>query len=454
MPGFVQKRADVPQSPLSTRRVSYKGAMSGEHAGKTFYITALGCRTNQYEAAAISSQLQGLGYVPVQGHEHADLCIVNTCAVTANAEASSRRAIRALAKQHPNARVVVTGCLAVKNPEALRKIDGVSEVFPEQKREQLVEWLFPGQPVPPFAISQFSGHTRAFVKIQDGCDHFCSYCTVPLLRGRSRSRSLPEIIEEVQRLVCSGHKEIVCTGIDIGAYAWKGTSLADLVRAIDTIPGVCRLRLSSINPDEVDEALTEAILRGRSTCPSMHLVLQSGSDALLSSMRRRYTSGLFLEKALRMVQARPDFSFSTDVIVGYPGETEEDVEATICVLSQIPCVKTHIFPFSARPKTAATYLPQKVPQSVIKDRKARVAASAEGVAASLKQRYIGQTIEILTENTVLDQASGRGTMMYGMTANAIPVFVPSEGLFPNMLCTVQLVGRLGDGLEGKKVAQC
>src|SRR5579872_2718778 len=330
---------------------------------KKFKIVTLGCRTNQYESQAYADQLRRMGYAEAQADEEATLCIVNTCTVTESADSSSRHQIRHLAKQHPHAQLVVTGCLAERLPEEIAKISGVTQIVPNQKKEELLSLVFPDEEIPEFTIEQFAAHTRAFVKVQDGCNSFCTYCIIPYVRGRSRSRSVPEIVREIETLVANGYKEVVLTGINIGdfdgnpAEGETPTRLADLVRTADKIPGLERIRISSIDPDEVDEDLTDAVLNGQKTCPSLHLVLQSGSNVILKRMNRKYTRHIFLDTVERLRKAQPDFTFTTDLIVGFPGETEADFEESLEVMRAVKFAKVHMFPYSERKRTRAAQFP-------------------------------------------------------------------------------------------------
>ncbi len=359
-----------------------------EKSQRRYVVATIGCRTNQYEAEAFKHQLESLGFAPAREEERADLCIIHTCAVTEHAEGSSRHAIRSLISRHPGSRVVVTGCLAKKSAGTLRSIEGVTDVVHDGDVETVIQTLFPQEPIAPFLITRFDDHTRAFVKVQDGCNHFCAYCTVPYLRGRSRSRPLPAIIEEVRGLARGGYQEIVLTGVNLGDYVDGDLSLAHLVRSIDAIPEVSRLRLSSINPNEVDEALVEALASGRATCPSLHLVAQSGSTSVLRRMGRLYTKEQYLQTVEKIRSRCPDWTFTTDIIVGFPGETEEEFADTLDLIQQVRFAKVHMFPYSARPKTKAVRLPDPVSVDVIKDRKSKVQSLSESVAKDLRQSFV------------------------------------------------------------------
>ena len=416
---------------------------------KKFKVVTLGCRTNQYESQVYADQLCKLGYLPAEEGEEAELCIVNTCTVTESADSSSRHQIRGLARRHPGARVIVTGCLAERKPEELKQLPGVDLIVSNKNKEHLLSLVLPDEEIPEFKIDRFEAHTRAFVKVQDGCDSFCTYCILPYVRGRSRSRRLEEILEEVKGLVSNGYKEVVLTGINVGDFDGapqeeeKPVQLADLVRAVDRIEGIKRVRVSSIDPDEVDDDLADAILNGKNTCPSMHVVLQSGSNVILKRMNRKYTREIFLETVERLKAARPDFTFTTDVIVGFPGESERDFEDTIDVMQKVHFAKVHMFPFSVRERTRAALYPNKIPAEVIQERKQRLLRVAERHAFALRAAYIGQKRSVLFER---DEQNVGG---FGHTDNFLPVLVNDQHIKANDLFEVELISNQPDGLLGR-----
>lgn len=416
---------------------------------KTFSIHALGCRTNQYEAEAIKSQLRELGMHTAEGKECADICIVNTCTVTDGADASSRHAIREMRRSHPHAKIVVTGCMAEKGREALLQIDPCLMVISNQDKEDLVASLFPEEGAPEYRITQFEGHTRAFVKVQDGCNSFCSYCVIPYVRGRSRSRPVEAIVREVEGLIASGYKEIVLTGINLGDFCLPDgkRGLGTLVRAVDSLSGLHRLRLSSIDPNDVDEDLFEACVYGRHTCPSMHIVLQSGSNVILKRMNRTYSRYQFLDTVRRFKEARSDFTFTTDVIVGFPQETESDFQETLDMVRSIQFAKVHIFPYSDRPRTKASFMPNKVPSEEIKRRRELLFEVSKKEAFSLRERFVGKNLTILTE-----RSDGReGTC--GHTEHFLEVFVPGCERAANECMKVAIIGNSMEGLIGQCLDQ-
>jgi len=364
---------------------------------KKFKIVTLGCRTNQYESQGYADQLRAMGYEPASDSEAADVCIVNTCTVTESADSSSRLKIRQLVRDNPEAKIAVTGCMAESAPNVITTLGENIHLVPNKIKEQLIEQLFPDEVEwPEFRIQAFDGHTRAFVKVQDGCNSFCTYCIIPYVRGRSRSRPIAEVVAEVEGLVANGYKEVVITGINVGDFD-NGGRLVDLVRAVDSVEGLKRLRISSIDPDEVDEQLQEAVLNGKHTCPSMHIVLQAGSNVTLKRMNRKYTKQVFLDTVERLKRAKPDFTVTTDVIVGFPGETEADFEETLDVVRAVKFAKIHVFPYSIRARTRAALYPNQVPKPVIEERKQRLLRLAEKTAFELRAEYVGRTAEVLLE---------------------------------------------------------
>jgi threonylcarbamoyladenosine tRNA methylthiotransferase MtaB len=422
-----------------------------EENKKKFKIATLGCRTNQYETQAYTDQLLEMGYSKAEENEAADLCIVNTCTVTESADSHSRHEIRRLAKQNPASKLVVTGCFAESQPDVVKQIPGVTHLVSNKNKENLLSMVLVDEEIPEFSIKHFEAHTRAFVKVQDGCDSYCTYCVIPYVRGRSRSRSISDILLEVESLITHGFQEIVLTGINIGDFDGNTGDedakicLADLVRAVDKIPGLERLRVSSIDPDEVDDNLMDAILNGRKTCHSMHVVLQSGSNVILKKMNRKYTRQIFLETIERLRNADPHFTFTTDIIVGFPGETEADFADTLEVMHEVQFAKVHMFPYSERPKTRAALYPNKVPPDIIKMRKQQVLRLSEKVAYDLRQKFIGKRLPVLTES--LDAT--RPNEIFGHTDNFLSVWVQDSRHSPNEIVFVELFENTSSGLLGR-----
>lgn len=427
-----------------------------EEKNKKFKIVTLGCRTNQYESQAYQDQLQALGYSAAAEGEAAEICIVNTCTVTESADSSSRHEIRQLARKHPNSKLVVTGCFAERQPTLVEQLEGVTHVVANRDKEVLLSKVFPDIELPEFSIKRFESHTRAFVKVQDGCNSFCTYCIIPYVRGRSRSRTLDEIVHEVEELVSNGFKEVVLTGINIGDFDGNrpegepADRLAELVRAVDQVPGLERLRISSIDPDEVDDDLLNTVIHGKTTCKSMHIVLQAGSNVVLKRMNRKYTRQIFMDTVDRLRNACPDFTFTTDIIVGFPGETESDFEDTLAIMREVKFAKVHMFPYSERPRTRAALMPNKVPSDVIKARKQAVLQLSEQIAYELRDQYVGREMTILTESEDKD----RPGEISGHTDNFLMVWVPNAGYQSNQILNVKLLANTPAGLIGSVIESC
>lgn len=422
------------------------------HSKKTFKIVTLGCRTNQYESQAYQNQLEAMGYTLSEGAEHPDICIVNTCTVTESADTTSRYQIRQLSRKFPDSKIVVTGCSADHQPEAFASMPGVSEVVRNSDKHNLLKKVFPkDENLPEFSIKRFDAHTRAFVKVQDGCNSFCTYCIIPYVRGRSRSRTMADILQECRELISNGYKEIVLTGINIGDFdGGSSDTLADLVRAVDVLPGLERLRISSIDPDEVDDDLLDAVINGKTTCHSMHIVLQAGSNVVLKRMNRKYTRQMFFDTVERLKNASSRFTFTTDVIVGFPGETERDHLDTLDAMREVQFAKVHMFPYSDRPKTKASTMPNKVSSDVVNRRKQEVMRLSEKISYDLREKYVGQKMHVLLERG----DSERQGEICGHTDNFLMVWVPSDGLSSNQIVEVELLENTPQGLIGQVVESC
>lgn len=411
---------------------------------KKYKIVTLGCRTNQYESQAYVDQLKALGYVEASDGKQADICIVNTCTVTSSADKRSLYQIRKLIRQHSPEKCIVTGCMAERFKESIQSIQGVTDVISNQHKETLLERVFPEEKWPEFKIEHFEAHTRAFVKIQDGCNSYCSYCVIPFVRGRSRSKTVKQILSEIEKLIENGYKEIVLTGINIGDFDGGDPThpvrLSTLVRLVDQMPGLERLRISSIDPDEVDDDLLEAVTKGKKTCQSMHIVLQAGSNRILKRMRRKYTRQDFIAATKELLAASPHFTFTTDVIVGFPGESDQDFQETVNLIEELRFAKVHMFPYSDRPKTRASRMADKVAPDLINTRRQILLKVAEETAFSLREGYVGQTFDILLESKHM-----------GHTEHFFPVILDGKEGRPNEIFSVECLSNGPDGFIGKKV---
>jgi threonylcarbamoyladenosine tRNA methylthiotransferase MtaB len=413
---------------------------------KNFKLATLGCRTNQYETNAFKRQLEGLGLKSNDEDSLADICIINTCTVTENAHKESRHAVKKMAQNNPNAKIIVTGCAAEKDPESFLNIAGVMFVGGNKDKENVLANFFPKENLPEFIINHFEAHTRSFVKVQDGCNSFCTYCIIPYVRGRSKSRSIQDVVKEVEGLIENGFKEVVLTGINIGDFDGGDGSvkLKDLVNAVDQIEGLKRLRISSIDPDEVDDELIDCILNGKNTCKSMHIVLQSGSNVILKKMNRKYTRQMFLQSIKNLKERCPDFTFTTDVIVGFPQETDKDFEETLEVVKEVNFAKVHVFPYSPRERTRAFSYPDKVSPEVIKERKMEIIKLSEENAFNLRQLWVGRKVSVLLEARDENKIKGH-------TDNFLEVIIEDTALQPNTIVDVILVENRSDALIGKVV---
>jgi threonylcarbamoyladenosine tRNA methylthiotransferase MtaB len=367
----------------------------------------LGCKVNQYETEFVREGLHTIGYRDAADDTPADLCIVNTCTVTAEGDAKSRQLIRRLARDNPAANIVVMGCYATRAPEEVAALPNVSEVLTDKR--QLTDLLGRfGVTDAPTGISGFGSRQRAYVKVQDGCLLRCSFCIIPHVRPQLTSRPLSHLVAEIERLVAHGHREVVLTGIHLGHYGvdWnrslpkpQWTRLSHLLERIVALPGDFRVRLSSIEATEVTRELIAVMAQHpERICPHLHLSMQSGSDGVLRRMRRRWGSRRFVDRCRLVQQQLPCPAITTDVIVGFPGETEQEFAETLQVCRQVGFSKIHIFPFSARRGTPAADMPGQIPKK-IKQRRGRRLARLE---IELRDAYLrqleGQSLRVLVEH--------------------------------------------------------
>jgi threonylcarbamoyladenosine tRNA methylthiotransferase MtaB len=396
----------------------------------TCRLVTLGCKVNQYETQLVKEALQRHGYREAAADEPAALCVVNTCTVTGEADSKARQSIRQLAKRNPGAQTVVFGCYAAREPETLEKLPGVVAVVPDNRelpdvfqRFGVYDW--------PTGISRFDGHRRAFVKVQDGCILNCTYCIIPQVRPGLRSRTPGEIVDEVRRLVDRGYREIILTGIHLGHFGVETTRgrsgkvpyrLWHLIRDLDRIEGDWRLRLSSLEAAEVGSDFLAAIRDCARLCPHFHLCLQSGSDAVLTRMRRRYRAGRFLEKLDRIRHVFDEPAFSTDVIVGFPGETEADFRQTLSACEWAGFMKIHVFPYSARRGTPASGFADQIAPDDKKDRTRRLAELERILARRYYHALSGKRLRVLVEAS---PASRPGDML-GTACRYVPVEFPGS----------------------------
>jgi len=436
----------------------------------TCALITLGCKVNQYDTQAVREALARLGFEEVGAAEPADLYIVNTCCVTRESHRKSLRHVRRIARERPTAALIVTGCSVEADAEAFRAIPGVCCVAGNDAKPFLAHLAAraleegraaasaepaaaeaqPGARERWPAISFFAGHTRAFVKIEDGCNDFCSYCIVPYVRGRVRSRPPDEVVEEVRRLVDNGYLELVLTGIHLGAYGQdrgEARALLSLLERLVETPGLRRLRLSSLELREVSDELIRLAASSALLCPHFHIPLQSGDDDVLRAMNRHYTAAGFLAR-VEAIRARIDEpAVTTDVIVGFPGETHGQFRRTVELARRAGFSRIHVFPYSDREGTAAARLEGKLPKETIDARREGMLAVARELAEAYHQRFVGRTVEALVE-TRRDSRTG---LLCGYTERYVRVFFEGPDELAGSLANVEVQEATPRGVRGKTV---
>ena len=397
---------------------------------RTCRLVTLGCKVNQYETQLVKETLLQNGFREAEDDEAADLCVVNTCTVTGEADSKGRQLIRQLARKNPGTRTVVMGCYATRDPQAVADLPSVFEIV-RDKRELPDVFDRLGIVDMPAGISQFDGRRRAYVKVQDGCILRCTYCIIPSVRPGLQSRSPQDIEDEVRRLIDNGYREIVLTGIHVGHYGvdtTRGRSglppfrLWHLFERLDRIPGDWRMRLSSIEAVEVNDEFITAAANCEHLCPQFHPALQSGSEAVLRRMRRRYSVARFLEKVQQMRETLDNPAFTTDVIVGFPGETDAEFEETLDTCRQAAFMKVHVFPFSPRKGTPAADFPDQVHPEVRKERVRILGELERDLAEDFYRSLVGTDVEVLVER----KAADRPGWLRGTDRRYAPVELPGS----------------------------
>ena len=420
----------------------------------------IGCRLNQSETAILVDRLKTMGYERVEFGQPTDLLVLNTCSVTEGAEVDCRRAIRRTLRHSPQAFVAVTGCYAQTGAQAIQHIPGVDLVLGNQFKMKLPEYVHPDnlrkstyhpsivhsgamdrEDFVQDGIGDYAS-TRANLKIQDGCNFMCSFCLIPFARGRERSRRIDDAVREAEQLVARGHKEIVLTGVNIGQFSNDGFGILDLVQRLETIPNLARIRISSIEPTTIPEALLEYMASSSKLCRYLHVPLQSGDDEILQAMNRRYTVREYLDWVQHAARIIPDVCIGTDLMVGFPGETERQFANTYAVVSDLPLAYFHVFSFSARPGTPAKRMDQHVASHTIKSRSKVLAALSRAKRMAFYQRFMDHRVSVLFESS---ESEGWWT---GLTDNYIRVRVPSPTALDNTIHMVQLTGGIGEAALG------
>lgn len=409
---------------------------------KTAVFYTLGCKLNFSETSTFGKMLHELGVRTVQKGERADICLINTCSVTEVADQKCRQMIRRMVRENPGAFVVVTGCYAQLETEEVAGIGGVSLVLGSNEKANLVQFLSEAwsrretgtvqnvvkayrqktKDIKTFAPSCSRGNrTRFFLKVQDGCDYFCTYCTIPYARGFSRNPTIASLVKQAEEAAQEGGKEIVLTGVNIGDFGkTTGERFIDLVKALDKVEGISRYRISSLEPDLLTDELIDYCAESRAFMPHFHIPLQSGSDAVLKLMHRHYDAQLFSDKIHMIKKSMPDAFIGVDVMVGCRGETPECFEETFCFLKELDVTQLHVFPYSERPGTAALKIPYVVSEQDKKQRSKRLLELSDQKTEAFYRNYIGREAEVLFEN------APRGRAMHGFTRNYIRVELPAQ----------------------------
>lgn len=387
-----------------------------------FIINTLGCKVNTYESNVMRDLLLNAGYKEAQENEKADIAIINTCTVTNTADSKSLKVIRHTIKENPNAIVIVTGCFSQINPDKLKDLEGVSIVLGNHDKSKIIEYLdkykeekkqisniykMDEVPFETMKLNNFN-KTRAFVKIEDGCENFCSYCIIPYTRGKVRSKKVNDVLEEVTALVNNGHHEIVLTGIHTGHYGadLENADFSDLLELICKIEGLERLRISSIEITELNDKFLNVLSKNPIIVDHMHIPLQSGCNKTLKDMNRKYDVNYFLNKIETIRKIRPDISITTDFIVGFPGETEEDFNETIETIKKVSFSKIHVFPFSVRKGTVAEKMDNQIPENIKKERVKKIIELSKELEIKYMEKFIGKEVLFIPETKREDYIIG------------------------------------------------
>jgi threonylcarbamoyladenosine tRNA methylthiotransferase MtaB len=405
-------------------------------------LETVGCKLNQAESQLFARQFAEAGYRLVAAGNGADVYILNTCTVTHVADGKCRRLLNQARRRNPDALVVAVGCYVERARQDLARMDGVDLVLDNSQKMNLVPLLeesgYLSRPSAGAASAHADFRTRAFVRVQDGCNNFCSYCIVPLVRGRERRVPVDQVLAEVKQRVADGDKEVVLTGTEIGSYSDEGIGLEGLLKRILEETEIARLRLSSLQPQEISAELV-GLWHDERLCRHFHLSLQSGSDAVLGRMKRRYTTADYQRAVSLIRDVVPEAAITTDIIVGFPGETEEEFRESLNFSRRTKFARIHVFPYSPRQGTEAASMPNQIADKVKKQRSQEMLALAEESARNFRQKFLGRTM------TVLWEKQSRGSVWSGYTDNYIKVYTKSRENLANKLVPVKLESIWKDG---------
>ena len=449
--------------------MTFAPAAPGARPLATVSIATLGCRLNQVESQEMFALLEAHGFRGAAAGEGADVNVVNTCTVTGRADFSDRQAIRRIRREQPETLLVVTGCFAQTDPDAVAAIPGVDLVVGNQEKYQLPELIRPllearaprgarppirvapiaaARSVPIAPFSRVAGRSRAFVKVQDGCQHRCAFCIVPAARGASRSQEPAAVIEQVRALAAAGYRDVTLTGVDLGHYGWDlvpRTTLAGLVTRLADTPGLTWLRLSSILPAYMTDALIDAIAGSPVVAPHLHVPLQSGSDRVLRLMRRPYNARMYRRLVERLAARIPGLGLGTDLIAGHPGESPEDFAETLMLVRELPLSTLHVFSYSDRRGTEAVRLPGRVPERVIGERSRALRALGREKSLAFRRALVGQVRSALVLETP-DRATG---LSAGLTAPYVEVLFEGGAELARAVVAVEITAATADRTLGR-----
>lgn len=415
-------------------------------------LTTLGCKVNQYETERIAEDFARAGFTLTDFDAPADVYVINSCSVTASADKKSRYLARKASRTNPDAVVAMTGCHSQMVLDAGEIVDGATVLVPNHEKMQVFEKVMAFKPdllsyssSPAVQLPERGHRTRAVLKVQDGCEHFCGFCSIPYTRKVLESRPWQEVVEEAERIAASGTKEIIVTGVCVGAYGEStgsgGPDLGELLLRIADVPQVARVRLSSIQPIEITDALIEAFASHPNLCPHLHLSCQSGDDTILRAMNRPYTTEFYKDLVRRLREQVPDVAITTDLIVAYPGESREMHENTLQFARDVSFQRTHCFPYSPRPRTHAETLKDDVPQDEKQIRRKELQAVVDETNSLFTSRYVGETLGVLVEGK---QGSGDGVLT-GHTTNYIAVQFTGPKELTGQIVPVRLQSVTSDG---------
>ncbi len=422
--------------------------MSKEHQVTRVALDSLGCKLNQAETELLAKQFTEAGYKLVSPADEADVYILNTCTVTHIADRKSRHWLRMAHRRNPDALLVATGCYAERAPRELARVEGIDLVSGNEQKSHLLQLLEESGCLSRPACVQgdlTSGshtgfRTRALVKVQDGCNNLCSYCIVPKVRGREKSLPIDQVVAEVRQRIANGYKEVVLTGVKIGSYSYNGVNLRGLLEHILAETDVARLRLSSLQPQEISPELIR-LWRDSRLCRHFHLSLQSGNDSVLRRMKRRYSISDYRRSVSLIRTLVPEAAITTDIIVGFPGETSAEFEQGYKLCQKLEFARIHVFPYSPREGTQASQMPDQVEEKVKKQRSQRMLALARESAQSFSRQFLGKTMPVLWEK----QTDG---IWSGHTDNYIRVYTKSNEDLTNKVLPVKLTETRRDGVWG------